>query len=164
MGVCVCLLVRWDNRSETWFKTFCILIGSWTLVIDESLRLRSQQKIKWPIATHHRLTWSSVDDAMSDRRGFNRRRRLPHTQSHRHTSALNHTRLCSSLHHTEAETYAGCATHSTHSWTICKSAPRSRQITMPAPHHSVFYRPDALPAAQPTASKHWRHIIHTYTQ
>jgi len=22
------------------------------------------------------------------------------------------------------------------------------QITMPAPHHSVFYRPDALPAAQ----------------
>jgi len=35
-------------------------------------------------------------------------------------------------------------------------APRSRQITMPAPHHSVFYRPDALPAAQPTASEHWR--------
>ena len=36
---------------------------------------------------------------------------------------------------------------------ICKSAPRSRQITMPLPHHSVFYRPDALPDAQPTASK-----------
>ena len=42
------------------------------------------------------------------------------------------------------------------SWAICKSAPRSRQITTPAPHHSVFYRPDALLAAQPTASKHWR--------
>ena len=42
------------------------------------------------------------------------------------------------------------------SWVICKSAPRSRQITMPAPHRSVFYRPDALPATQPTASKHWR--------
>jgi len=26
--------------------------------------------------------------------------------------------------------------------------------TTPTPHHSVFYRPDALPAAQPTASKH----------
>ena len=37
------------------------------------------------------------------------------------------------------------------SWAICKSAPRSRQITMPVPHHSVFYRPDALTAAQPTA-------------
>ena len=43
------------------------------------------------------------------------------------------------------------------SWAICKSAPRSRQTTMPAPHQSVFYRPDALPAAEPTASKHWRH-------
>jgi len=40
------------------------------------------------------------------------------------------------------------------SWAICKSAPCSRQVTMPAPYHSVFYRPDALPAAQPTASKH----------
>jgi len=44
------------------------------------------------------------------------------------------------------------------SWAICKPAPRSRQITMPAPHHSVFYRPDALPAAQPTASKHWINV------
>ena len=42
------------------------------------------------------------------------------------------------------------------SWAICRSAPRSRQITMPAPQHSVIYRPDALPAAQPTASNHWR--------
>ena len=40
------------------------------------------------------------------------------------------------------------------SWVVCKSASRSRQITTPAPHHSVFYRPDALPATQPTASKH----------
>jgi len=46
------------------------------------------------------------------------------------------------------------------SWTICKSfAPHFRQVTMPVTHHSAFYRPDALPAAQPTASKHWRHII-----
>jgi len=38
---------------------------------------------------------------------------------------------------------------------VCKSAPLSREITMPAPHYSGFYRPDALPATQPTASKHW---------
>ena len=60
------------------------------------------------------------------------------------------------------------------SWAICKSAPSSRQITMPAPHHTGFYRPDALPAAQPTASKHWRqernrlgwvcHIVCHYTK
>jgi len=40
------------------------------------------------------------------------------------------------------------------SWAICTSAPHSRQITTLAPHCSAFYRPDALPAAQPTASKH----------
>jgi len=39
------------------------------------------------------------------------------------------------------------------SWAMCNSAPRSRQTTTPAPRYSVFYRPDALPAAQPTASK-----------
>ena len=44
------------------------------------------------------------------------------------------------------------------SWAICKSAPRSRQTTTTAPPPLIFYRPDALPAAQPTASKHWRHI------
>ena len=46
------------------------------------------------------------------------------------------------------------------SWAVCKSAPHSRQITTPAPHHSVFYRPDALPAAQPTASKHNEDKLH----
>ena len=45
------------------------------------------------------------------------------------------------------------------SWAICKSASCSRQITTPTSHHSVFYRPDALPAAQPTASKHWSHQL-----
>ena len=44
------------------------------------------------------------------------------------------------------------------SWAICKSAPQSRQITTPAPHHSVFYRPDALLVTQPTLSKHWRPV------
>jgi len=33
--------------------------------------------------------------------------------------------------------------------------------TKPAPHHSVFYRPDDPPAAKPTASKHWRQPTQT---
>jgi len=37
-----------------------------------------------------------------------------------------------------------------------QSAPHSRQITTTTPHQSIFYRPDALPDAQPTVSKHWR--------
>ena len=35
------------------------------------------------------------------------------------------------------------------SWAVCKSAPRLRQITSTPPLR--FYRPDALPAAQPRA-------------
>ena len=60
----------------------------------------------------------------------------------------------------EQETMSGSGI----SWAVCKSAPHCRQITTPVPNHSVFYRPDALPAAQPTASKHWRqlHINNTY--
>ena len=54
------------------------------------------------------------------------------------------------------ETMSGSGIH----WAICKSAPRSRQLTTPAPRRSVFYRPDALPAAQPTASKHWRQMVY----
>jgi len=44
------------------------------------------------------------------------------------------------------ETVSGSAI----SWVICKSAPRYRPLTTA----QFFYRPDALPAAQPTASKH----------
>jgi len=44
------------------------------------------------------------------------------------------------------------------SWAICKSAPRSRQITTPAPHHSVFLQ-TGCPSCRPTNSvkdsKHW---------
>jgi len=85
-----------------------------------------------------------------------------HTHTHTHTRL---TALCPGLPGwagtrkvqpiwilLKQETVSGSGT----SWAVCKSAPRSRKITTPAPHCSVFYRPDALPAAQPTASKHWR--------
>jgi len=89
---------------------------------------------------------------------------MAHTHTHTHT----HTRLtalCPGLHGwadtrkvkpiwilLKQETVSGSGI----SWAICKSAPRSIQITTPAPLHSDFYRPDALPVAQPKASKHWR--------
>ena len=37
------------------------------------------------------------------------------------------------------------------SWAICKSAPRSRQITTPAPHHSVFT--DRMPFPPPNQQR-----------
>jgi len=39
---------------------------------------------------------------------------------------------------------------------ICTSLQANNHASTP-PTTQVFYRPDALPAAQPTASKHWRH-------
>jgi len=42
-----------------------------------------------------------------------------------------------------------------HMQIICTS---SRQIPMPAPHQSIFYRPDALPDAQPAVSEHSRQL------
>ena len=36
-----------------------------------------------------------------------------------------------------------------HRWAVCKSAPRSRQITMPAPHHSVYLQA-RCPSCHPT--------------
>ena len=39
------------------------------------------------------------------------------------------------------------------SWAICKSAPRSRQITMPAPHHLVFT--GRMPFLPPNQQRHY---------
>ena len=49
------------------------------------------------------------------------------------------------------------------SWAICKSARRSRQITIPAPHHSSFFtgRMPFLPPNQQRQSTEG--IIHRYT-
>ena len=84
---------------------------------------------------------------------------LANTHTHTHLTALcpglpgwAGTRMVPIWILLKQETVSGSGIN----WAICKSAPRSRQITTPAPHHSVFYRLDALPAAQPTASKHWR--------
>ena len=50
------------------------------------------------------------------------------------------------------------------SWAVCKSAPRSRQITTPAPHHSVFT--DRMPFLPPNQQRQFAdiafwHCLHT---
>jgi len=67
-----------------------------------------------------------------------------HTQTHTHTCLMAHCPGLSGWASNrkvktiqillKQETVSGSGI----SWDICKSAPRSRQITMPAPHHSVF--------------------------
>ena len=43
------------------------------------------------------------------------------------------------------------------SYRSCKAPVK---LSPPTNQHPVFYRPDALPVAQPTASKHWREKYH----
>ena len=52
------------------------------------------------------------------------------------------------------------------SWAICKSAPRSRQITTPAPHHSVFTgrMPFLSPNQQRQSTKGKTHTQYTYSE
>jgi len=77
-----------------------------------------------------------------------------HTHTHPFNSALSGTTQVSQYQKGKTNLKQETVSGSGISWAMCKSAPHSRQITMPASHHSVFYRPDALPATQPTASKH----------
>jgi len=52
------------------------------------------------------------------------------------------------------------------SWAICKSASRSRQITMPVPHHSSFFtgRMPFLPPNQQCQSTEGKSAFHTAVQ
>ena len=98
---------------------------------------------------------------------------LPSTHTHTHTTILWPSWILSGIiqvsWHQKGKTMKGktildlleqeIVSGSAISWAICKSTPWPRHITTPASHHSVFYRPDALPTTQPTASKHWRYFM-----
>ena len=79
-----------------------------------------------------------------------------HTHTHPFNGPLSRTTRVSqyqkgktNLDFTEARD-SECQWHQLGHMQVCTA----RQITTPTPHHSVFYRPNALPATQPTASKH----------
>jgi len=95
-----------------------------------------------PDARTHRRTdsvktycpWPNLNDGQ--------RHKNAHTHTHTHTHPFNGpfsgTTQVGRYHaiwiSLKQETVSGSGI----SWAICKSAPRSRQTTTPAPHHSVF--------------------------
>jgi len=48
-----------------------------------------------------------------------------------------------------------------HQHIIGYSVPSVQTKQCPPPPSPIFYRPDALRAAQPTVSKHWRQLAHS---
>jgi len=118
-----------DRRWREWKKPSCV--STWTVSLYTLCPTKSRSY--WVLVTHTHTHLTALFPGLPGWAGT--RKALP---------------IWISL---KQETVSGSGI----SWAICKSAPSSRQITMTAPHHSGFYRPDAFPAAQPTASKHWRH-------
>jgi len=186
----LCLPMRWDDESEMWFKTFCILIRSQAFVSDWILRLVSAKYkvthcIMLTVAKSTGLLESSAAEAALWQFGIrlqwlacwkdlagrlelcqlrpqgNWQTRFcikgTHTHARAFNGALSGTTQVSQYHKGKTNLDFTGARDSEWQWhqlghmQVCTS-------TTPAPHHSVFYRPDALPAAQPTASKHWRYI------
>ena len=84
------------------------------------------------------------------------KQKYTHTHTHRHTRLTALFPWLPGWILLKQETVSGSGI----SWAIWKSASRSRQITMPAPHQSVFYRPDALPATHTNSVKALKAKIH----
>ena len=93
-----------------------------------------------------------------------------HTHTHAHARTHTHTHthlmaLCLGLHGWAGtrkvkpiwiilEQDSEWQLHQLGHMQVCTSLQRDNHASIP---QSVFYRPGALPAAQPTVSKHWRH-------
>jgi len=145
-----------------WYLTFSLCVSC--MVVTERLMERAgwgrlHGAVSWAVIgqtvpyTLHRVR-AMVRDIVRDN---------VHTHTHTHLTAL-----CPGLPRwagtrkvkpiwilLKQETVSGSGI----SWDMCKYAPRSRQKPRQYPTTQFFYRPGALPASKPTASKHWRHGI-----
>ena len=130
--------------AATWLLQFTVVAGLWPLVIH--IHMVNSYWNRLYLICH--LNASSCHSH--------------HTHTHPFNGPLSGTTWVSRYQKGKTNLDFTEARDSGISWTICKSALRSRQISTPVPHHSVFYRPDALPATQPTASKHWRHSFNIF--
>ena len=123
------------NTNTLFVRTWRLHVPRWrhcSVSPHRTIRLRNPQLVHRPTATY----------------AFYIQQNIPHcVLSLRKTTHVTHTDLCPGLPRwagtkkakpiwilLKQETVSGSGM----SWAICKSAPRSRQITTPAPHHSVF--------------------------
>jgi len=195
--------VRRDDHSETWFRTFCILITSRTLVsaTDEvarwlwiyrklqNINIRNNTRANSYLYTHtirthartHARTHTHYTEQLTRRRRYyctihfgttvctDRNcnvtriqhfhmtvgRKWLYNKAIRLSTSLKpifHARLCWLMDFTEA-TDSEWQWHQLGHMQVCTSLKTDNHARTPP---LSFYRPDALPVAQPTVSKHWR--------
>jgi len=144
----------WDYFSSM-FLSFFILLNTARMPFPSN---NSNNIVKTLLLLLLLLLWSSAECAH-----YNLCDWQVLTNTHTHTTILWPSEICpgspewattrTNLDFTEARDNEW-QWHQLGHMQICTSP----QLTTPTPHLSVFYRPDALPVAQPTASKHWRQI------
>jgi len=100
----------WSAVGQSLMVSVCQSSQNWSTEVWYLLKIKSNESD----ITHHTHT---------------RARTRTRTRTHTHTHPYNGLWIL-----LKQETVSGSGI----SWAICKSAPSSRQTTMPAPHHSVF--------------------------
>jgi len=86
--------------------------------------------------------------------------RLQHTHTHLFNGPLSGTTQVSQYqkgNFTEARD-SEWQWHQLDHMQVCTSLQTDNHASTPTVQHSIFYRPAALPATQPTVSKHWRQV------
>jgi len=166
-GVCVCVCVAGSMKQSCIHLTRYTHTQPFNGLWSGTTRVGLYQKKHSPTHTHpgHRTSFIIFHWQLSHSVRYCEKNHI-HTHTHTHTHPFNGpfsgTTRGSRYQKGKTNLDFTVARDSEWQWhqlghmQVCTVTPR--QITTPAPHHSVFYRPDALPAAQPTASKHWRHI------
>jgi len=147
MSVLNCIVPWCTCQAGTEFVDFCIVFGwhRWQLYRPRDIRLPLNLSPGWE--------WLRQGEWLSN----------THTHApvecplSRTTRVSRHQKGKTNLDFTEARD-SEWQWHQLGHMQVCTSLQTDNHAT---PHNSVFYRPDALPAAQPTASKHWRQITHS---
>ena len=161
----VCLLVmtmsmqKWRNRVRSNLECGLLRPRNHELDVDRDLPTRRQdlQNILPLLFFTGRMPFLLSNQQRQSTRTHTHTRAHTHTHTHTHThpfygpfpglpgwAATRKVKPIWIL--LKQETVSGSGI----SWAVCKSAPRSRQITMPAPHHSVFT--GRMPYLPPTDS------------
>ena len=130
-------LMRQPSQTPSFFATLLVHTHPFDGPLSGTTRLSRYQKVKtvWILLNQETVSGSSISWAIC-------KQSAPHSSNDAGTppqffyrlDALPAAQLKGQEETVEQETVSGSGI----SWAICKSAPRSRQITTPAPHHSVF--------------------------